>query len=194
MKFLTVLHEAVVALKGLRRTGWVERGVRDPESVADHSYGVALLALLLAEERRAAGEDIDVLGVVRMALLHDLPESETGDLSPRQRRERYGADDVVARNEQREAEARAMTALLERASSSLRVSWQESWQEYREGRSPEAKLVRDVDKMECLLQTLSYERGGQGKQLGEFGRLIDSVGDAGLRAYLLRRWSGRVAK
>src|SRR5436190_1274118 len=53
------------------------RGVRDPESVADHSYGMALLALVAP---LPAGVDRDRL--IRLALVHDLAEARVGDLTP----------------------------------------------------------------------------------------------------------------
>ena len=68
-------------LKRLPRTGWVESGVPDPESVADHSFRVALLTLVLADLK-----GLDALKAVRMALIHDLGEAETGDLTPARRR------------------------------------------------------------------------------------------------------------
>lgn len=194
MKFVGRLHEAVARLKRLPRTGWVEREVPEPESVADHSFGVALLVLLLAEREKAAGGEIDVLSALRMALLHDLPEFETGDLSPRQRRARYGEDEAHGRAQQRAAEARALEALLADAPAALRERWWQSWQDYREGASPEARLVRDVDRGECVLQTLSYLREGAGERLEEFGRLVDGLRAGPLRDYLRERWAGRVAK
>ena len=76
MALLTELNR----LKAVPRIGWLLRGVRDVESVADHSYGVALIAMILADRAKARGMAVDVERVLRMALLHDLTEARTGDL------------------------------------------------------------------------------------------------------------------
>src|SRR3989339_2211175 len=70
------LHK-VGQLKGLKRTGWVYKNIPDPESVAEHSFRTAILALVLADELKADKERL-----VKMALIHDLAESITGDLTP----------------------------------------------------------------------------------------------------------------
>jgi 5'-deoxynucleotidase YfbR-like HD superfamily hydrolase len=67
-------------LADLPRTGWVLRGVADPESIADHSFGVAVVAMMLTDALRAQGETVDGERVLRMALLHDSPEAATGDV------------------------------------------------------------------------------------------------------------------
>jgi putative hydrolase of HD superfamily len=66
-------------LKTLRRAGWLRIGLTDGESVADHSFGTALLALLLATDL-----DVDRDRVIKLALVHDLAESdpEVGDITP----------------------------------------------------------------------------------------------------------------
>ncbi|MEX2314675.1 MAG: HD domain-containing protein, partial [Thermomicrobiales bacterium] len=65
-------------LKRLRRTGWLDRGVAGPESVADHSWGVALLAWLLARDQPG----LDRERVLLLGLVHDLPEAVAGDPTP----------------------------------------------------------------------------------------------------------------
>jgi len=65
-------------LKDEKRTGWELRNIEDPESVADHSWNIALLCLVYSEE-----EDVNTDKCVKMALVHDLAESQTGDLVTR---------------------------------------------------------------------------------------------------------------
>ena len=71
-------------LKSVPRTGWLDRGRRSlrVESVADHSFGVALLAWGCALQRHAEGVAIDPERVLKLAVIHDLAEAETGDLPP----------------------------------------------------------------------------------------------------------------
>ena len=68
----------LLALKGVQRKGWTRFPIPDAavESVADHSYGVALLVLLLCPSK------LDRAKAVEIALLHDLAEVATGDIIP----------------------------------------------------------------------------------------------------------------
>lgn len=64
----------------LPRTGWLLRGIRPCESIADHSYAVALTVMLLVDALRDEGVDVDGERALRMALVHDTPEAKTGDI------------------------------------------------------------------------------------------------------------------
>ena len=64
-------------LEALPRTGWLVSGVNKPESIASHQYGVALIALWIADR---VDRSIDVAKVMRIALLHDISEARLTDL------------------------------------------------------------------------------------------------------------------
>ena len=67
--------QIVARLKKVKRSGWISHvGVKDPESVADHSFMCTLLAMCIGDM-----EGYDVKKLMRMALLHDVQESVTGD-------------------------------------------------------------------------------------------------------------------
>jgi putative hydrolases of HD superfamily len=143
-------------LKRLPRTGWVESGVPDPESVADHSFRVALIALVLAD---ASG--LNSLKVVRMALLHDLAEAETGDLTPTQKN--------AAPESARRAENQAMEGILGNLPEAIRGVYRDIWYEFSESNTEEARLVRDADKLEMVIQASEYHgSGGEGAKLMRF--------------------------
>src|SRR3954467_1686969 len=79
-------------LKRLDRTGWTLRGLPNgTESVAAHSFGVGVAAMLLADELLAQGVAVNVEKVLRMALLHDWAEVRVGDM-PRIAIRYFGAD------------------------------------------------------------------------------------------------------
>lgn len=79
-------------LKRLDRTGWTLRGLANgTESVAAHSFGVCVAAMMLADEFSAHGIEVDVERVVRMALLHDWAETRVGDM-PRKATAYFGAN------------------------------------------------------------------------------------------------------
>src|SRR5262245_30867956 len=91
----------VGTLKDLKRTGWLRRDLPDPESVADHSFRTAILALLVG-----ADLGVDTAKLTALVLVHDLPESdpEVGDLTPfcgvgreeKRRRERASMERLCA--------------------------------------------------------------------------------------------------
>ena len=148
------LLQAGLRLKGVKRTGWMEAGLPDPESVADHSYGVSLTTMVLSDTL-----GLDTLRALRMALLHDLAESLTGDIP----RPAKGAGDEAREDE-------AMAELLGRLPETLRGLYQESWEEYRSQTTWEARLVEAADKLELAIQAEIYAGRHPGAPLESFRR------------------------
>lgn len=160
-------------LKRLYRQGWLKRGVSEGgcESVADHSFGTALLALFLAG--RPPYEGIDRDKALRLALVHELGEVYAGDITP--------VDGVSAEEK----------AILERDSirrvlDGLRggEEYLALWEEFEAGVSPEARFVRELDRLEMGLQAAAYRAEGN-ERMGEFFESARrSVSSPGLRAML----------
>jgi putative hydrolase of HD superfamily len=135
------------------RRGWKEKlRLANPESVADHSYGVAMLGLFQAWSR--GGYDIERL--LKIALLHDLDEAITGDLTPKVKRT-LGREEVLRRK--RIAGQKIMSLLSEKA----RSEWIGLWTDLRRGRSKEARLVKDLDQLEMVLQAKAYSQRNASK-------------------------------
>ena len=153
-------------LKQLPRMGWLLAGVASPESVADHTCAVALLALALAERINAdwqaegLAQPLDVGRVLRVALLHDLAESILTDLPKR-------SSDLIGKPVKHAAESSAMRLIL--AGLPQHDEWLALWCEYDAASTPEARLVRDADMLEMIHQATRYMRRGQ-TNLGEFLR------------------------
>src|SRR4030095_11895673 len=79
-------------LKRLDRTGWTLRGFPNgTESVAAHSFGVGVTAMLLADELIAQGVAVNVENILRISLLHDWAEARVGDM-PRTATMYFGAE------------------------------------------------------------------------------------------------------
>jgi 5'-deoxynucleotidase YfbR-like HD superfamily hydrolase len=143
-------------LKGLPRTGWVEQGIEDPESVADHSYRTTFLTLLLADL-----DGLDSGKATKMALLHDISEAVTGDLTPGMKSQKG----IGYQIEEREAIEKLFFTLPRE----LALEYKLLWEELRIGSSPEAKIVMQADKLEMKIQALEYEqRGGDASRLDRF--------------------------
>jgi putative hydrolase of HD superfamily len=137
----------------LPRTGWLLRGIRPCESIADHSYFVALTTMLLVDALREEGVEVDGEKALRMALVHDAPEAKTGDVPMPQKTERMDA---------------ALTEL--EADIAERVLTKDSLASYREaeeGQSLEARIVKAADKIQMMAKALVYGRQGRG-DLHEF--------------------------
>ena len=94
MKDIIELLHMIGKLKELKRTGWVLRKVPNPESVADHTFRVLIMALLLADKL-----NLDKNKCVQMALIHDISESITGDITPR---------DKISKEEKHKLEKKAI--------------------------------------------------------------------------------------
>jgi putative hydrolase of HD superfamily len=143
-------------LKQVPRTGWALRGVPQAESVADHSFGVAFTALVLAG---AIDQPVDTAKVLTIALLHDLSESVIGDLpTPSNAHFPPGA--------KTQAEAAVLRQLLAQAPDN--DQWQTWWREFEDRSSAEGRLVRDADHIDMLIQAYVYEQTTGNRRLGEF--------------------------
>lgn len=131
-------------LKRLPRTGWIRAGIKDPESVAEHSYRVCLISMILSSAMEA-----DLRKAMSMAILHDLAEVITGDLTPDQKKIKH-----------EELEAQAMREALSHLPDKFREEYFEIWREYRAAETLEAVIVRDADKLEMVIQAFEYEKEG----------------------------------
>ncbi len=169
---LVAVYYELVRLKQLDRQGWLRRGISEErcESVAEHSFGVALVAYLVAEEHFP---ELDLSKVLRLALLHDLGEIDAGDLTPA---------DNVSRREKHRRERRSVVRVLGKLPRG--AEYIALWEEYERQESPEARFVRQIDRLEMALQASAYEHR-EGVDLGEFfSSAEDSLSAAPLRRLL----------
>lgn len=171
---LELALDQAMALKALPRAGWVRVGVERPESVAAHSWGVAYLVLALCPP------ELDLGRALAIAVVHDLAEVSTGDITPH---------DGVARAEKMRREASALARLLaplERAGELL-----ELWRELEDGSSPEGRFVRACDKLDMALQARRYA-ADQGADTAEFVEsALAEIDDPVLRELAAGRTGGR---
>ncbi|XP_051144512.1 uncharacterized protein LOC127260690 isoform X2 [Andrographis paniculata] len=175
--FLTLCHR----LKSTKRKGWLNHGIKGPESIADHMYRMALMALIFD----------DIPGVnrdrcIKIAIVHDIAEAIVGDITP---------SDGVPKEEKSKMEQAALEEMCKLLGGGMRAEEiKELWQEYENNTSVEASLVKDFDKVEMILQALEYETE-HGKILDEFflstaGKIHSTVGKKWAAEITSRRNSG----
>jgi putative hydrolase of HD superfamily len=132
-------------LKNTRRSGWWMAGVKDPESVADHSWRAALLASNIAKL-----EGADPAQAALLAVWHDSQEARTGDVNHLGKKYTQG-----------EADPRAITAdQVAGMPEALADAIQAVVAEYEAKESAEAVCARDADKLECMIQGVEYRDQG----------------------------------
>ena len=133
-------------LKTIHREGWKENlQINYPESVADHSYSVSVMSMILADL-----EGLNTEKIIKMALLHDLAESIIGDITPNSMKN----DDKITKENQ------AMRTILTSLPNEIRKSYFKIWDEYQNNSSKESNLLHDIDKLEMAFQAKFYQESG----------------------------------
>ncbi len=142
-------------LKHLYRQGWLRKGVPPVrcESVAEHVFGMAMLAWWTAG---SFFPQLDCNRVIRMVLAHELGEIYVGDLTP--------ADQVSA-EEKYQLEREGLRKVVDKLPGG--EDFLVLWEEFEAGQTPEARFVRQIDRLEMAFQAAVYEKQGFG-DLSEF--------------------------
>ena len=154
-------------LKKIKRKGWIIRKVKNPETIADHSFRIAILAWFLGKEKR-----FDTKKILKMALIHDLCEVYAGDITPydkilpkdkKQQKKvlkkwpRFSkSEDIERLLEKHKKEWKSLVRLTSKLPSETREEIINLWLDYEECLTKEGRFVRQVDKIENLLQALEY--------------------------------------
>ncbi|XP_059616629.1 5'-deoxynucleotidase HDDC2 [Phlebotomus argentipes] len=154
VKFL----ELVGNLKHLKRTGWVLRDVEDCETVSAHMYRMAMVTFLLD-----GSEGLDRLKCMELALVHDLAECTVGDITP------YCG---VSREEKKRREMEAMVD-IEKLISPRGTRMMDLFHEYEESQTPESRFIKDLDRLDMVLQAFEYEK--RDNCVGKHKEFVDSV-------------------
>jgi putative hydrolases of HD superfamily len=129
---------AAERLKTTMRSGWTSAG--DPESVAEHTWRLSLMAMLL----QPSVPDLDFSRLVKICIVHDLGEAIGGDVpAPEQARRGEAKAD---------AERRDLVELVTPLPERLQCEILELWDEYEGAMTPEARFAKGLDKLETILQ------------------------------------------
>ncbi|VVC05319.1 HD domain protein [uncultured archaeon] len=140
----------VSELKKTSRRGWKEKiGIDHPESVADHSYSAAIMAMVFSDLKK-----LDTEKMLKMALLHDLAESITGDFTP----------DEISKNNKKKIENQTMKEILSKLPLEISNEYEKIWYEFQDGISKESTLMHEIDRLEIAIQSLKYNAEGYPKE------------------------------
>lgn len=146
LNLINILGRAGV-LKEVRRTGWVLKGVEEAESVADHSWRMSLLVMLLADGK------LDKEKLLEMCVVHDLGEIGIGDIKWESGRRVISSQAVKHKDELKVFE----DMFCDHTDGQRYV---ELLREFNEQKTPEARFIKQIDKLEMILTALEYEQRG----------------------------------
>ena len=159
-------------LKKMKRRGWLLRGIKDPETIAAHTFRMTILAWLLCCKKK-----LNLKKVLKMCLIHDLCEVCAGDTTP--------YDKLLTKNKKRwkeifkkwprlskqeketifikkyKKEHHGLEKLISKLPPNLRREIKDLWDDYEKGLTSEGRFVRQVDRVENLLQALEYWKKGE---------------------------------
>lgn len=145
MKKIRNLMEICGKMKELRRSGWVYHKVETPETDAAHSWGLSLLVQLYASD------DLDLCKCLKMANIHDLAEVYVGDIMPGD----YYPEVKISPEEKHRREIAAMQKLAEELGTPELL---DLLNEFEEQKTPEAVFVRNMDRLDAVIQAGYYDR------------------------------------
>lgn len=150
-------------LKNIYRQGWLKVRIglehKDKcESVADHSFSVALLALTIIEKNKL---NLDAFKCIKMGIIHELGEIYAGDFTP------Y---DKITKAEKHIKEKEAILKVLSTLDTDN--DFLSLWNEFEESETAEAKFIKNVDQLEFLLQACAY-----GYDAKYFERSLNNIND-----------------
>lgn len=168
-------------LKTVERQSFVLDGLRR-ENTAEHSWHVAMLALVLAEH---AGDDVDISRVVLLLLVHDIVEIDAGDI---------GIHDTAGRATKDEREQAAAARIFGLLPDDLGSVLRDAWDEYEAAETPDGRFARVFDRLAPFLLNfaasgMTWRRWGVtsvqvrevlapiGAAAPELGRFVDAMID-----------------
>ena len=144
----------IAGLKTLPRTGWkMKLNLKDSESVAEHSYMMSVMAMIMSDMK-----NINTEKIIKMSILHDWAESKIGDFMP----------DEITVEKKTELEEYAMAELLDDLPSKIKNDYYDIWNDYKENLSDESRFVHELDKLEMALQGKIYEKEADPEKIKPF--------------------------
>ena len=148
----TSLQKQIAFIKEIDKIKYIQRRSKlfnsdRRENDAEHSWHLAMMAIVLAEH---SNNSIDLLKVLKMVLIHDIGELDAGDTFI------YDTTKKHANIDEEHIAAKRIFGLLpqEQAEELLAL-----WEEFEEGETDEAKFAKTMDRFEPLLQDATNDGG-----------------------------------
>ena len=156
-------------LKTVKRKGWIIKSkVKEVESVAEHSYAATSIAMIISD---LAGTNTEK--VMKMMLIHDLPEGIIGDLVPGEN----------ANKDMDEEEA--IRSILGSLPDKMQIDYTEIWNEFKMNKTKESQLVHEIDKLELIIQLSLYRDRMSKEAFNEFLQSSEKIIELDLNRELL---------
>jgi len=165
VKFFTEIGK----LKNMPRQGWVIRNIKNPETIAEHTFRAAIMAWFLGAEKN---DNFNIEKIIKMALIHDLCEVYAGDITPydsilpkdkKKLRElvktwpRFSNEKRKILFEQKfKKEKRGLEKLIKNLPPKLKNEINMLWIDYEKGLSKEGRFFKQTDRIESFLQSTEY--------------------------------------
>ncbi|SMN18980.1 similar to Saccharomyces cerevisiae YGL101W Putative protein of unknown function [Maudiozyma saulgeensis] len=164
--YTLALFDILHKLKLQRRTGWINNGIENPESISDHMYRMSIMSWILRSN------EIDSARCMKISLAHDMAESIVGDITP--------FDVKIDKHEKHLRELSTIEYLCNELVKPYNPIAADdilaAWHEYEDQTTIEAKYVKDLDKFEMLVQCFEYERMYEGKKdLSQFYGCLNEI-------------------
>lgn len=154
-------------LKRKKRRGWVVHRIKDPESTAEHIFRMAIMAWILGRKRK-----MNIGRIIKIALIHDLCEVYAPDLTPYDPLLPKNKEKIIEtlkkwpkftpalkmkkNREKYRLELKALKKLTSGLPPDLKSEIQNLWLDFEKGLTKEGRFVKQVDKVENLLQGIEY--------------------------------------
>lgn len=167
MKELLNFFIEVGKLKRIKRKGWILRGIKDPETIAAHTFRMTLMAWILSSKKK-----INLEKILKMSLIHDICETYAGDTTPYDKllsknkskwKEITDRWPRFSKDEKKEIfldkykkEDRALNKIVSKLPQNLKREIINLWNDYEKGLTQEGRFLRQLDRIENLLQALEY--------------------------------------
>jgi len=158
-------------LKTYPKTGLILIGMKEPRTIAEHIFRVGIMAWILGEKREA---NFNIERILKIALLHDLCEVYAGDetpydkILPKDKKEWPKLFNKWPRFpksqkrqlafERHEKERQSLVRLILKLPNTIKNEILDVWLDYEKGLTKEGRFIKQVNRLETLLQALEFTR------------------------------------
>lgn len=153
----------------MKRRDWVIREIKNPESIADHSFRSAIMAWVLAERKH---KKLNLEKLLKIALIHDICDIYSGDITsydsilPKNKKKRLELLKTWPRFSEKEKkelakktykkEKEGLEKLIANLPTKLKSEMRRLWLDCENGSSPEGRFFKHADRIETFLQAVEY--------------------------------------